>query len=408
MGLYGIMNTSVSGMNAQSNKLSTVADNISNANTVGYKRYKTAFSSLVGSGSSSGHESGIVNTTVVQSVRQQGAFNFTSRGTDLAINGNGFFQVEDSQGGTYFTRAGDFVLDKNGQMVNSGGYKLLSAGGTPVTVDLSTPVWQASSQGELGVNLASSTPTPTAPPVTGLPDGDYKTSITTFDQNGNAVKIDIVYTKTEQTHVDPTDPTSDVVSSKWIVQASNAAGDDISVPAPPAAPFELEFTGEGKLVAGSPSDFNFKVPNGGNVTLDLSKTVTAGEKFSVNKVDVDGYKPSTIQNIRIESDGRVFGVYGSSAEKLLDQIQIVNFSNPDGLQAKSGNVYAATDASGDPAVGFPGDNGFGSLYSGAVEGSNVDLAAELTEMVQAQRTYSANTKVFNASSELLQELNNLR
>ncbi|WP_109317482.1 flagellar hook protein FlgE [Pseudovibrio ascidiaceicola] len=405
MGLYGIMNTSVSGMNAQSNKLSTVADNISNANTVGYKRYKTAFSSLVGSGGSSGHESGIVNTTVVQSVRQQGAFNFTSRGTDLAINGNGFFQVEDSQGGTYFTRAGDFVLDKNGQMVNSGGYKLLSAGGAPVTVDLNTPVWQASSQGELGVNLASNTPAPAAPgPTTGLPTGfDYKTSISTFDQNGNAVKIDIVYTKKSES-VDPA--TGDITGSEWLVEAADETGAKIAFPAPGVT--TLQFSGDGKLAAGSPTDFVFKVPNGGDVTLDLSKTVTAGEKFSVNKVDVDGYQPSTIQNIRIESDGRVFGVYGSSAEKLLDQIQIVNFSNPDGLQAKSGNVYAATDASGDPAVGFPGDNGFGSLYSGAVEGSNVDLAAELTEMVQAQRTYSANTKVFNASSELLQELNNLR
>lgn len=246
-------------------------------------------------------------------------------------------------------------------------------------------------------------------PAPGLPSNfDFKTSISTYDQNGNAVKVDVVYTKTEQTYAIPGDPTSDVVGSKWIVQAANAAGDDISVPAPPAAPFELEFTGEGKLVAGSTSDFKLKVPNGETLTLDLSKTVTAGEKFSVNKVDVDGYKPSTIQTVRIESDGRVFGVYGSSAEKLLDQIQIVNFSNPDGLQAKSGNIYSATDASGDPAVGFPGDNGFGELFSGAVEGSNVDLAAELTEMVQAQRTYSANTKVFNASSELLQELNNLR
>ncbi|QUS57443.1 flagellar hook protein FlgE [Pseudovibrio brasiliensis] len=410
MGLYGIMNTSVSGMNAQSNKLSTVADNISNANTVGYKRYKTAFSSLVGSGGSSGHESGIVNTTVVQTVRQQGAFNFTSRGTDLAINGNGFFQVQDPQGGTYYTRAGDFVLDKNGQMVNSGGYKLLSAGGAPVTVDLNTPVWQASNEGELGVNLASNTVAPIPAPGSGIPTGfDYKTSISTFDQNGNAVKIDIVYTKQTET----TDPvTGDVTGSTWLVEAMDEAGNKIDPTAPPtpAASGEvtLQFDGDGKLSAGSPTDFLFKVPNGEVVTLDLSKTVTAGEKFSVNKVDVNGYKPSTIQNIRIESDGRVFGVYGSSAEKLLDQIQIVNFSNPDGLQAKSGNVYAATDASGDPAVGFPGDNGFGSLYSGAVEGSNVDLAAELTEMVQAQRTYSANTKVFNASSELLQELNNLR
>ncbi len=413
MGLYGIMNTSVSGMDAQSNKLSTVADNISNADTVGYKRYETAFSSLVGSGGNSSYQSGIVNTTVVQSVRQQGAFNFTSSGTDLAINGNGFFQVEDSQGGTYYTRAGDFVLDKNGQMVNSSGYKLLSEGGTPVTVDLSTPVWQASSQGELGVNLASGTAAHPSedsnanPPVPapGLPDNyDHKTSISTFDQNGNPVKIDVFYTKVEQ----GADEAGNVNGSKWMVQAADAEGLDKTVLTPPATRFELEFTGDGKLAPTSDTDFVFKVPNGGNVTLDLSNTVTAGQKFSVSEVDVDGYRPSKIQNVRIESDGRVFGIYGSSKEKLLDQIQIVNFSNPDGLQAKSGNIYAATDASGDPAVGFPGDNGFGSLFSGAVEGSNVDLASELTKMVQSQRAYSANTKVFNASSELLQELNNLR
>ncbi|SFT45560.1 flagellar hook protein FlgE [Pseudovibrio denitrificans] len=400
MGLYGIMNTSVSGMNAQSNKLSTVADNISNANTVGYKRYKTAFSSLVGSGGSSGHESGIVNTTVVQTVRQQGAFNFTSRGTDLAINGKGFFQVQDSQGSTYYTRAGDFVLDKNGQMVNSGGYKLLSAGGAPVTVDLNTPVWQASSEGELGVNLASSTPVRAG--TVGLPSNfDYKTSVSAYDQNGNVVKIDLVYSKTGQNMTGTT-----VDDSTWKVQAYSTATPPVEL-----ADVDLVFDGSGNLMGGatpSPTELAFTVPNGETLTLDLSKTVTAGDKFSVNKVDIDGYGPSTIKNIRIESDGRVFGVYEGSAEKLLDQIQIVNFSNPDGLQAKSGNVYAATDASGDPAVGFPGDNGFGTLYSGAVEGSNVDLAAELTEMVQAQRTYSANTKVFNASSELLQELNNLR
>ncbi len=404
MGLYGIMNTSVSGMNAQANKLSTVADNISNANTVGYKRYKTGFSTLVGAGSGSGHESGIVNTNIIQTVRQQGAFNFTSKSTNLAINGNGFFQVQDKEGGTYFTRAGDFVLDKNGEMVNAGGYKLLSEGGQPVQVDLNTPVWQASTTGELGVNLPSNTVVPTPPPTTGFPDlYDFKTSVSAYDQNGNLVKVDVIYTKIAEVN-----PSGTVLSSTWKVQAMYNDGTTNKNISSPTAGIDLKFTGEGKLDPTSPTEFTLKTPNGEDLTLDMSKTVTAGEKFSVSKVDVDGYKPSTIQSVRIEADGRIFGVYGSSAEKLLTKIQIVNFSNPDGLQAKSGNVYAATDASGDPAVGFPGDNGFGTLYAGAVEGSNVDLAAELTEMVQSQRTYSANTKVFNASSELLQELNNLR
>ncbi len=407
MGLYGIMNTSVSGMNAQANKLSTVADNISNANTVGYKRYKTGFSTLVGAGSGSGHESGIVNTNIIQTVRQQGAFNFTSKSTNLAINGNGFFQVQDKEGGTYFTRAGDFVLDKNGEMVNAGGYKLLSEGGQPVQVDLNTPVWQASTTGELGVNLPSNADVRTGAGA-GLVDGNYhfKTSISAYDQNGNLVKVDVVYTKTAEVK-DPTDPTNTrILSSSWKVQAVDKDGNNISGAGVDG--ITLEFNGDGKLKDTSTTEFTLDTPNGEVLTLDMSKTVTAGEKFSVSKVDVDGYKPSTIQSVRIEADGRIFGVYGSSAEKLLTKIQIVNFSNPDGLQAKSGNVYAATDASGDPAVGFPGDNGFGTLYAGAVEGSNVDLAAELTEMVQSQRTYSANTKVFNASSELLQELNNLR
>ncbi|KZL17758.1 Flagellar hook protein FlgE [Pseudovibrio axinellae] len=399
MGLYGIMNTSVSGMNAQSNKLSTVADNVSNANTIGYKGYKTAFSSMVGATSM---ESGIVQTSVVQTVRQQGAFNFTGQGTHLAINGNGFFQVAAPDGGTYYTRAGDFVLDKNGQMVNSGGYTLLSANGSPVVVDLNTPIWEQSSQGELGVNLASSTPVTTSVPP-GAPNEDYRTSVTTYDQNGNEIVIDIAFTKVAETVTGGT-----VDSSEWLVQAVDSGGNDISIPGYPAPGFTLTFEGNGNLDPASLTDYEFDVPNGGTVTLDLSATVTAGEKHGVNVVDVNGFGPSTIENIRVEADGRIFGIYGSGSEMLLEQIQIASFANPDGLQAKSGNIYAATDASGDPAVGYPGDNTFGELYSGAIEGSNVDLATELTEMVQAQRAYSANTKVFNASSELLQELNNLR
>lgn len=390
MGLYGIMNTSVSGMNAQANKLSTVADNISNSNTAGYKRYETAFSSLVGSSGGSGHESGIVNTTVVQTVRQQGAFNFTSRGTNLAINGNGFFQVEDAQGGTFYTRAGDFVLNKNGELVNAGGYKLISGAGGPVQIDLNTPVWERSSQGELGVNLPSS-----------AADGDsFETSVSAYDENGNIVKIDLKYTKQPVTP-----PATPPVAFSWKMEAVDDTGASLT----PPATTDLTFSADGRPVAASPTEFTFTYPGiGGPITLKVDKTVTTGDKFNVNKVDLDGYGPSAIQDVRIESDGRIFGVYGSGAEKLLDQIQIANFSNPDGLQAKSGNIYAATNASGDPAVGYPGDSGFGELFSGAVEGSNVDLAKELTEMVQAQRTYSANTKVFNASSELLQELNNLR
>ena len=125
MSLYGMMRTGVSGMNSQANRLSTVADNIANSSTTGYKRASTEFSSLVLPSTAGSYNSGGVTTTVVNAISKQGALQYTTSVTDLAIDGDGFFVVEDPSGTSFLTRAGAFVPDKDGYLVNTAGYRLI-------------------------------------------------------------------------------------------------------------------------------------------------------------------------------------------------------------------------------------------------------------------------------------------
>src|SRR5690349_7596236 len=125
MSLYGMMRTGVSGMNAQANRLSTVADNIANSGTTGYKRSSTEFSSLIIPSAGGNYQSGGVNTTIRTSISQQGDLKYTTSGSDLAINGNGFFVVENSSGTPFLTRAGSFVPDGQGNLVNAAGFYLV-------------------------------------------------------------------------------------------------------------------------------------------------------------------------------------------------------------------------------------------------------------------------------------------
>ena len=213
MGLYGMMRTSVSGMAAQANRLSTVADNIANSSTTGYKRASTEFSSLVLESGGSAYESGSVETRVRVGISEQGTFKFTTSVTDLAVKGNGFFLVNNESDQTYLTRAGSFVKDGNGDLVNAAGYRLMGyslAPGAPPPVANGTAGLEVvnigalalqsdpSTAGNLFVNLPSN-----AAIETDLPSGNAgtavytaKTSLVTYDNLGNEVTLDVYMTKT--------------------------------------------------------------------------------------------------------------------------------------------------------------------------------------------------------------------
>lgn len=418
MGLYGMMRTSVSGMAAQANRLSTVADNIANSSTAGYKRASTEFSSLVLESGGSGYESGSVETRVRIGVSEQGTFKFTTSVTDLAVKGAGFFLVGNENGQTYLTRAGSFVKDGSGDLINAAGYRLMGyslAPGAPTpvangtaglaVVNIGALALQSdpSTEGNLFVNLPSN-----AGIETDLPSGNAatavytaKTSLVTYDNLGNEVTLDVYMTKT--------------ADNEWEVAVYNQADADATSQGFPYAngqlnaPTTLVFDPTtGQLDGSSPTSFDIAIPNGGTVALDMSQSSQLATDYTLLDAAVNGNAPSEVERVEIDDDGTLYAVFENGARLATYRIPLANVASPDNLQPLAGNVFAPSVDSGDVQVGFAGEGGFGTMVSSALEQSTVDLASELTAMIESERNYTANSKVFQTGSELMDVVVNLK
>ena len=416
MGLYGMMRTSVSGMAAQANRLSTVADNIANSSTTGYKRASTEFSSLVLESGAGSYESGSVETRVRYGISTQGTFRFTTSVTDLAVKGDGFFLVSNENGQSFLTRAGSFVMNGDGDLVNAAGYKLMGyslasgapgpvangmAGLAPVNISELAMRSEPSTAGELFVNLPSTADAQTVLPSSNAAGAQYtaKTSLTTYDNLGNEITLDVYMTKT--------------AANTWEVAVYNQAqatnGGFPYVPGPALETETLVFDGAtGQLTGASPKSLSIPVPNGATVTLDMSKSSQLGDEYKPIRAEVNGSAPSEVERIEIADDGTLYAVFENGQRIATFRIPLAKVASPDNLQPLAGNVFAATADSGDVQLGFPGDSGMGSMVSGALEQSTVDLASELTDMIESERNYSANSKVFQTGSELMDVVVNLK
>lgn len=417
MSLFGTMKTAVSGMNAQANRLGTVGDNIANSSTTAYKSASTSFSSLVLPSTSGNYNSGGVETKVSYSVSEQGALEYTTSGSDLAIQGEGFFIVQDTAGNIFLTRAGSFTVDEDGYLVNDAGYKLLgydADGGTPTTVvnsyDGLVPVKASNSSitavattsGSLTGNLNQSAAEVAAGSwasdnnATVDMDSVLKTSVTTYDEYGASITYDFYFTKT--------------ADNSWEVAVYNAA--DASTSGSGSFPYsstaitaDLVFDSTGLVsVDGNTSPLSIDV-NG--VSFDLSGMNQLSSSSVISSGSANGSPAEAMTGIQIDSDGTVYATYAKSDPKALYQIAMATVESPDNLKLYSGNVYKPTADSGVVTIGFAGTTGFGEIVSGALETSNVDLASELTEMIEAQRSYTANSKVFQTGSDLMDVLINL-
>lgn len=418
MSLYGMMRTGVSGMNAQANRLSTVADNIANSGTTGYKRSSTEFSSLIIPQTTGNYTSGGVTTTVRTSISQQGDLKYTSSGSDLAINGDGFFVVQNSSGTPYLTRAGSFVPDGEGNLINAAGFYLMGysfdAGPPAATANgfgglervsiaqeelLAVPSTQGLFVANLPVGAAdvplAQRPSQNAANATGT----QKTSLVVYDNLGSEVMLDIFYTKTGP--------------NAWEVAVFNQAG------AAPGAPFpyapgslittaNLTFNGTTGALTAPAAGVNIAVPNGGTFNLDVSGLTQLGMEYTELRVEANGNAPSGIESIEIGSDGTMYAQYENGSFRELYRIPLANVQSPDMLTALPGNVYTPSSESGDLQMGFPGSGGLGAMISGALENSNVDIAEELTNMIESQRSYTANSKVFQTGADLMDILVNLK
>jgi len=397
----------LSGLNAASKALEVIGNNVSNANTVGFKQSRAEFSDVFAASLSGAGTTQIGIGTKISDVAQQftqGNITATNNTLDVAINGAGFFRLSNNGAVTY-TRNGQFQMDKNGYIVTSDGKRLMGNsadnlnGSSPVEIQIDTsdlqPVASTKITGTLNLNSASANIDQTVTPFSSTDPTSYtnSTAITVYDNLGNSHNVQNYYVKT--------------AANTWSVYTTVDGTNVTPTPTP-----SMKFNAGGYDSTNSTvSPISFTPTTGGatmNISFDYSKSTQYGSSFSVNKLSQDGYSSGRIASFTIGDDGIIQGRYTNGQSKDLGRVVLANFVNPNGLQSLGGNQWASTYESGDELIGAPGSSTLGVLQSSAVEDSNVDLTAELVNMITAQRIYQANAQTIKTQDQVMQTLVNLR
>ncbi|AXK66816.1 flagellar hook protein FlgE [Burkholderia sp. IDO3] len=407
----------LSGLAGASNALDVIGNNIANANTVGFKSSTAQFADMYANSIATSLNTQIGIGTSLASVQQQfsqGAINTTSSSLDVAINGNGFFQMTNN-GVTTYTRDGTFQRDKNGYIVNAQGMNLMGYAAdkngvinTSQTVALQAPTTNiaptATTRISAQFNLNSQDTTPAKSPIDPSDNTtyNYSTSIQVYDSLGGSQAVSMYFVKSDAGTWEayagvqggaPTDLGTVTFDSSGAIQ-----GTTTGTPAAPTA---------------SLGQFQFEVPNTDGsatpqtMTLDLTGTTQYGGKDGVNNLAQDGYASGTLTTYSIGTDGKLTGNYSNGQTAVLGQIALANFNNPNGLINLGGNQYAESAESGVPQISAPGTTNHGSLQGSALENSNVDLTSELVNLITAQRNYQANAQTIKTQQTVDQTLINL-
>ena len=427
------MYSGVSGLRAHQIKMDVIGNNIANVNTVGYKRgqvtFQEVFSQVVrGAGAPQGGKGGTNPQQIglglkigsINTIQTIGATQRTDNPTDLMIDGQGYFMVTDDEKyeNKYFTRAGNFDLDKEGYLVTADGFKVLGLNNNgdlvPIKINRTeTAPPTASTTIEFKGNLDSRLGT----------NDTINTDTTIKDSLGNSYKVNFEFKKT--------------ADNKWevnILSVKDLASDkDLSKIT--GGPINLKFTANGELdttdTTNFPSNFiiDFKDaelngtkistyfgsdPTKSEVTVNLGNiTQFANESDATGKDAPDGdgqYGKSSgsLDGFSIDAAGVVTGSFTNGTTKSLGQIALAKFDNPSGLQKIGNNFFQSSPNSGEAQVGKPGTSGFGAMSPGTLEMSNVDLSLEFTEMITTQRGFQANSRIITTSDEMLQELVNMK
>jgi len=410
----------LSGLNAASKNLDVIGHNVANSSTTGFKSSRADFAEMVASaiGSSSGSTAGIgVNVAAVSQQFTQGAINSTGNSLDLAINGDGFFHVKLTDGTQAYTRSGNFQLDKAGNMITTDGASVmgypidpatgLTSGttlealkfptGQPIPAKETTEITAALNLSARAENAAGD---PAAvPPVPATPRATYGTSIEVYDSQGIATPVALYFEKS--------------AGNTWnVFNSLDTAATSIG---------QLVFDGSGNLVSGSPIAMTVAAadlpnPNNGganpvqdlSISLNLGGVTQSSSEFSVSKLTHNGYAAGELNGIKISTDGTIMASYSNGVTRAESQLALAKFSNSQGLSAIGGNNWVATADSGAPLYGTAKSGSFGAMISGALESSNVDLTAELVNMMGAQRAYQANAQTIKTQDQVFSTLVNLR
>ena len=407
------MQTGVSGLNAASENLNTISNNIANANTVGYKSMNTQFADMYSSETGTGG----VYVAAIETNHAQGSLMYTTSATDLAIEGGGFFIMEDTNGQQYYTRAGNFSTDKDGYLVNNHGQQLMGFAvddnGNPIegqlvemqvtTYDLAA---QRTSGVDLGVNLDARAEKLDADEFKPDDPNTYHSTTTTtvYDSLGNEQQLTAYYIKTDD------DP------STWVVKYEVNGEPLESTPGGGHFSATLEFDENGGLAKSTPSNGGtpgifdlppFELDNGAaplNLTMDVSKFSQYGNDFSVTRNSQDGYQAGSFLGVTISPEGAIVASYSNGESMIQGYVALANFTNVGGLNTAGNTSWTETPQSGNALIGLPGNGTLGGIKNSALENSNVNLSDELVDMIVAQSAYQANTKTistFNSNTSYL-------
>jgi len=414
----------LSGLNASSKNLEVIGNNVANANTFGAKASRAEFGDMYAAAmnGSGANNIGIgVNLAAVTQQFTQGSITTTESSLDVAINGSGFFQLNDN-GTTVYSRNGQFQVNKDGYIVSNGGLKLMGykADGTGTiqpgqAVPLQLPTAgidpAATKEITLEMNLDSraATTLPATTPQINLTDAktyNNATSLTVYDAKGQDVALTYYFQKAG------TDQWNVYVTANGTSLAVDGAGD-------PAPVTTMQFPTNGGNPTAPVGAVTLDIPATTNaagaetlaitgVQLNLGSATQYGAGFGVTDLKQDGYAPGQLSGLSIEDNGIVMATYSNGQSKPAGQMELANFRNAQGLKPMGGNNWTRSYESGDPILGVPSEGNMGVLQSGALEESNVDLTAELVNMMTAQRTYQANAQTIKTQDQVLQTLVNLR
>ena len=405
----------LSGLSAAAKNLDVIGNNVANVNTVGFKQSNAHFADIYATaGGLVGANTPGIGTRVSAIAQSfaQGSLTATSNPLDLAINGSGFFRLSDN-GAVNFSRNGQFHLDKTGYIVNDNGDRLTGYPGGP------DGILPTASPTELVISQADVTPNPTSK-VDGTVSLDSRaTAITTpFDATDSTT-----YNFATSTSVYDSLGNSHALGMYFVPNGPNGAGHNVwSVYATndgaaigTGAVGTVTFGTDGLIDTGATTlPFNVSTAIGGGATtplaftLDVTGSTQFGTKSGVNQLTQDGFTSGRLSSYTVSDDGVILGRYTNGQSKPLAQVALANFTSPEGLAPLGNNVWAESSKSGPPLVGPPGTASLGALQSGTVEESNVDLTAELVNMITAQRNYQANAQTIKTQDALMQTLVNLR
>jgi flagellar hook protein FlgE len=392
----------VSGLRAHQTMLDVVGNNIANVNTTGFKASQTEFEdtlsqALKAAGAPQGARGGTnpaqvglgVSVAAINTTFTQGPAETTGVDTDLMIQGDGFFVVNDG-GQQVYTRDGAFKFDANGNLTTANGALVQGWTATSGVVNTNGPV------GGIKLPLGTSMqPSPTANAVLGgnLPaDGSgspIDNEVTVYDAKGQAKQFTLEYKY-------------DTATSKWglgVIDSSVTPATTTAVTG-----FSFDAT-TGKFSGTTPATVSF---GGQNVSVDLSALTAFGGANTAVVVSSDGSAMGSLASYSISPDGTIQGVFTNGMKQPLGQIALATFNNPGGLNKVGNSEYSESVNSGHAQVGSAGTGSRGQLAAGELEGSNVDLAQEFSNLIIAQRGFEANSKVITTSDEVLQDLVNLK